>query len=130
MIISRRSLGMPPSGEGSGPRNGPKRPVRGDVWLMSEDPADGLESGRIRPCLVVSPDELSEFLQTVLIAPMTTAGKAYPFRIPCSFQTKQGYVMLDRISAADRSRLVSHIGNLKPATLIRVLSSLQEMFAI
>lgn len=130
MTLPRRSLRMPPAGEGPRRENGPRRPFRGDVWLMALEPSDKLEAADTRPCLVVSPDELNAHLQTVLVAPMTTAGKAYPFRIPCSFQKTRGYVMLDRISAADRSRLVSRVGQLKPATLVEVLRSLQEMFAL
>ena len=97
---------------------------------MALEPSDELEPGETRPCLVVSPDELNAHLQTVLVAPMTTSGKAYPFRIPCSFQKMRGFVMLDRVSAADRSRLVSRVGQLKPVTLVEVLRSLQEMFAL
>ena len=130
MTVSRRSLGKPPSGEASRRESGPRRPFRGEVWLLAVESVKDHERGGTRPCLVVSPDELNEHLPTVLIAPMTTAGKAYPFRIPCSFQKQFGFVMLDRIRVADRSRLVAHVGTLKPATLVRVLSSLQEMFAL
>ena len=49
--------------------------ARGDVVLVAG------ESGAARPCLVVSPDVLNEKMPTVLVAPMTTDGHAYPFRV-------------------------------------------------
>ena len=130
MTISRRSLEGSPPGRGTRPDAGSRSPARGDVWLLAVERSRGQRSESMRPCLVVSPDELNAHLRTVLIAPMTTVGNPYPFRVPCNFQARQGYVMLDRISATDRNRLVSHVGTLKPAALFKVLASLQEMFAL
>jgi len=45
---------------------------RDEVWLIRLDPSLGSEIRKIRPCLVVSPDEMNEPLQRVLVAPMTT----------------------------------------------------------
>ena len=64
--------------------------VRGDVHLVRLDPTVGSEVRKTRPCLVVSPDELNEHLRTVIVAPMTTGGYAYPWRVPCRFRTVRG----------------------------------------
>ena len=37
---------------------------------------------------VVSPDELNDHLRTVIVAPMTTGGHAYPWRVPVTFGGK------------------------------------------
>lgn len=105
------------------------RPHRGEVFLVALDPARSREIRKTRPCAVVSPDELNEHLQTLLVAPMTTGGHPYPFRIPCRFQKREGYIVLDQIRAIDTSRLVQRLGRLSPATLTSVLQTLQEMFA-
>ena len=104
-------------------------PRRGDVYLISLDPTHGQEIKKTRPYAVVSPDELNQSLSTFLVVPMTTGGHAYPFRIPCRFQKKDGYLVLDQIWAVDRRRLVRRLGRLSPATLSKALGVLREMFA-
>jgi mRNA interferase MazF len=75
--------------------------ARGDVHLVRLDPTLGSEMQKTRPCLVVSPDELNEHLRTVIVAPMTTAGRAYPWRVPCRFQRRAGFVALDQLRTVD-----------------------------
>lgn len=108
-----------------------KRPRarRGDVYLVGLDPTLGSEIRKTRPCLVVSPDELNEHLRTVLVAPMTTGGQAYPWRIPCRFQRRSGYVALDQLRTIDGERLLKRLGRLASKTSTKVLKTLQEMFA-
>lgn len=65
-------------------------PSRGEVFLIELDATRGTEIRKTRPCLVVSPDELNHHLRTVIVAPMTTAGQEYPFRVPCKFGGKTG----------------------------------------
>jgi mRNA interferase MazF len=102
---------------------------RGDVFSVSLDPARGGEIQKSRPCVIVSPDELNSYLRTFIVAPLTTGGHAYPFRVPCRFQGRGGYVVIDQIRTVDRERLVRRLGKLSQSTLGRVLAILQEMFA-
>jgi mRNA interferase MazF len=103
--------------------------TRGDVMLVDLDPARGLEIRKMRPCVVVSPDELNAHLRTFIMAPLTTGGHPYPFRVRCRFQGKSGYVVPDQIRTVDRERLVRRLGRLTPAVVSRTLEVLQEMFA-
>ncbi len=104
-------------------------PRRGDVYLISLDPTRGKEIEKTRPCVVVSPDELNSHLATFIAAPMTRGGHSYPFRIPCRFQRKNGFVVLDQLRTVDRDRMVRRLGRVSSATLQTILDSLQEMFA-
>src|SRR5712691_13366349 len=88
------------------------RVARGDVFLVSLNPTRGSEIRKTRPCVVVSPDELNANLRTAIVAPLTTAGGAYPFRIPCRFANKEGRVVLDQLRTVDRERLVRRLGRL------------------
>ena len=106
-----------------------RSPARGDVYLIQLDPTRGSEIRKTRPCLVVSPDELNAHLRTVIVAPMTTGGHPYPFRVACRFEKKQGHVVLDQLRTVDSERLVKRLGTLSAATLETVLDRLQEMFA-
>jgi mRNA interferase MazF len=60
---------------------------------------------------------------------MTTGSRAAHFRIPLTFQGKQGLVVLDQIRTLDRARLVRRLGALRPPTLQATLRTLQDMFA-
>jgi mRNA interferase MazF len=101
---------------------------RGDIFLVNLDPTRGGEIQKTRPCVVVSPDELNAYLRTFVIAPLTTGGHPYPFRVPCRFEGQVGYVVIDQIRTVDRERLVRRLGKLSSSTLSRVLAILQEMF--
>jgi mRNA interferase MazF len=102
---------------------------RGDVVLVNLDPTIGREIQRTRPCVIVSPDELNGYLQTFIVAPMTTGEHSYPFRIGCRFQGKNGFVVADQIRTIDRNRVVRTLGQLSAPTMASVLNVLQEMFA-
>lgn len=102
---------------------------RFDVYLINLDPVVGSEIQKTRPCLVVSPDEMNRYIRSVIIAPMTTAGKDYPTRVSCSFKKKKGRVVLDQIRTIDKIRLIKKIGTIDSETQLKVISILQRMFA-
>lgn len=102
---------------------------RGDVFVVTLDPTRGSEIRKTRPCVVISPDELNRHLRTVIVAPMTTGGQAYPWRVACRFQQRNGYIALDQIRTVDRERLSRKLGRLAPAALGATLALLHEHFA-
>jgi mRNA interferase MazF len=105
------------------------KPVRrGEVYLIDLDPTRGSEIQKTRPCVVVSPDELNAHLRTVIVAPLTTGGKAYPFRVACRFANKSGHIATDQLRTVDRERLVRRLGQLSAPTLGQLLGVLKEMF--
>lgn len=102
---------------------------RGDVFLVQLDPRRGGEIGKTRPCVVVSPDDLNVHLRTVIVAPLTKGSYPYPYRAPCRFAGREGFVVLDQIRTVDTERFGRHLGRLTPAPLNRALEVLQAMFA-
>jgi mRNA interferase MazF len=102
---------------------------RGDVVLVALDPTRGSEIRKTRPCVVVSPDELNAHLRTLIVAPMTTGGHAYPWRVPCRFQQRVGHIALDQLRTIDRERVTRRLGRLVPAAVNATLTLLQELFA-
>jgi len=103
---------------------------RFDVYLINLDPTIGGEIRKTRPCLVISPDEMNRFIRTVIVAPMTTKGTAYPTRVTCKFRGRHGQIVLDQIRTVDKSRFVTRLGRLENQTQGQVLSILGEMFAL
>lgn len=102
---------------------------RFEVYLINLDPTVGSEIKKVRPCVVVSPDEMNRHIRTVIVAPMTTKGQPYPTRVPCRFAGKQGQIALDQLRAVDRARLVKRKGMLQPVAQTMVLDTLAQMFA-
>ena len=83
----------------------PTYPKRFDVYWVNLDPTIGAEVKKTRPCVILSPDSMNQGLKTVLIAPMTTTMKNWPFRVPVTHKKNKGQVMLDQIRAVSKKRL-------------------------
>jgi mRNA interferase MazF len=102
--------------------------TRGEVWWAALDPTIGSKIQRTRPCLVVSPAEINDYLRITLIAPLTTGGRAAPYRIPVTFRGRPGLILLDQLRALDRMQLIRRIGTVTGDTLSSTLAALREMF--
>jgi len=102
---------------------------RFDVYLVNLDPTVGSEIKKTRPCLIISPNEINRHIRTVIIAPMTTAGKDYPTRVHCTFKRKRGQIVLDQLRTIDKARLIKKLGIIDPDTQSEVISVLQRLFA-
>lgn len=100
---------------------------RFQVWFVQLDPTPGREINKTRPCVIVSPDEMSA-LSTVIVAPMTTKGFDFPCRVSCTFQNEQGLILLDQMRAVDKVRLTKKLGSLSKETQEEICNCLQEMF--
>ncbi|PDV99947.1 transcriptional regulator [Candidatus Viridilinea mediisalina] len=84
---------------------------------------------KTRPCLIISPDEMNDYIQTVIVAPMTSKARAYPSRVATRFEGKDAQIVLDQIRTVDKRRLVKYLGRIAPAAQVRVLAVLAELFA-
>lgn len=98
-----------------------------DVFVVALNPAVGREIKKSRPCAIISPDELNQYMGTVLIAPMTTKSHPYPTRVPVTFARTPGWVALDQIRAIDKRRLIRKLGKLEAKTISSIKSVIQEM---
>lgn len=102
---------------------------RFDILLITLDPAQGHEIQKTRPCCVISPNEMNQYIRTLIVAPMTSTIKNYPTRIPVKFEDKKGEIVLDQIRTIDHSRVIKKLGALDKKTGEKVLNKLQELFA-
>jgi mRNA interferase MazF len=101
--------------------------VQYDVYLINLDLTTGHEMKKTRPCLVISPDEMNDNLQTIIVAPMTTKSRDYPSRVKVDFQNKTGWIVLDQIRTVDKKRLTEKLGIIDRKTVQRVKSVIKEM---
>ena len=97
------------------------------IFWMDLDPTVGHEIKKVRPCIVISPNEMNSNIDTIIIAPMTTKSRNYPTRIKIDFNKKTGWIVLDQIRTIDRIRLKEKVGYLKGAEIIKVKFILKEM---
>jgi mRNA interferase MazF len=79
--------------------------------------------------VVVSPDEMNHTIATVIVAPMTTASRSYPSRVPVEFGGKEGQIVLDQLRTVDKTRLVRRLGRIDDEVQRGVLARLAELFA-
>ena len=97
------------------------------VYLVNLNPTLGHEINKVRPCLIISPDEMNHVVSTVIIAPMTTKSHSYPTRVPLFFEGKDGYIVLDQIRTIDKDRLIKELGKIDTKVIKKVKNIIQEM---
>jgi mRNA interferase MazF len=99
-----------------------------DVVLVNLDPTVGVEMKKTRPCVVLSPNEMNKFLQTIVIAPVTSSAKPYPTRIEITHQTVSGWIVLDQIRTIDRVRVIKRLGTLSEKEIRKTKNIIKEIF--
>jgi mRNA interferase MazF len=102
---------------------------RFDVYFINLDPTLGSEINKIRPCVVISPNEMNYNIATVIVAPLTSKLHNYPTRVLCKVEGKQGQIVLDQIRTVDKKRLIKKVDTLNKAAQSKVLNVLKEMFS-
>ncbi len=102
---------------------------RAEVWLIEFEKPVGSVMQQRWPCVVVSPEEMDEYLSTLIVAPMSTNELPAPFRIPVKFMQKEGLILLDQISTLEKTRLIRKLGAISEETMAKALDVLQEVFA-
>ena len=102
---------------------------RFEVYFIDLNPPIGSEINKIRPAVIVSPNEMNNALNTVIIAPLTSTLKPYPMRVNCKVDGKQGQIALDHIRSVDKKRLKGKLGEIENSTQKKVVNTLLEMFS-
>lgn len=98
------------------------------IILVNLDPTVGSEIKKTRPCVVISPNEMNKFLNTVVIAPMTTSSKNYPTRMEITHDNKIGWIVLDQIRTIDKQRIIKDLGRLTKSEINKLKSVLKETY--
>ena len=99
-----------------------------EIVLVNLDPTVGTEIKKTRPCVVISPNEMNKFLNTIIIAPMTSSSRPYPTRVEVQTNNKKGWVVIDQIRTVDRKRITKIFGKLSLNEIVEVKNVLKETF--
>ena len=98
------------------------------IVLVNLDPTIGSEMKKTRPCVIISPDEMNKYLQTIVIAPMTSSSKPYPTRITIKHNSTKGWVVLDQIRSIDRNRIIKILNKLSEKEIIHIKTTIRETY--
>jgi mRNA interferase MazF len=99
-----------------------------DIVLVNLDLTTGSEMKKTRPCVVLSPNEMNKYLQTIVVAPMTTSSKPYPTRVEIKHNQTKGWIAIDQIRTVDRARIVKRYETLTTKEVVKVKSVIKETF--
>ena len=83
---------------------------------------------KTRPCVIISPDEMNKYLQTVVIAPVTSSSKPYPTRVAVKQTNTKGWIVLDQIRTVDRQRIIKILDTLTTEVVAAVKAVLKETY--
>jgi len=98
------------------------------IILVNLDPTIGSEIKKTRPCTIISPDEMNKYLQTVIIAPMTSQSKHYPTRIEVKHNNIKGWIVLDQLRTIDKQRILKVLDKLTDKEIAKLKSTIKETF--
>jgi len=104
-------------------------PKQSSIYWFDPEPVKGSEIRKVRPCIVVSPDEMNEHIQTVIVVPLTSTIQPWPFRLTLSILGQKSSAACEQVRAIDKSRLKAYIGSLKSSDKDRMFSVLQSIFS-
>ncbi len=99
-----------------------------EIYWVTLDPAVGKEMRKPRPCVILSPDEMHNYIGTVIIAPLTSSIRLYPSRISYKLNGKSITIALDQIKTIDKRRLQSKITHLDLLTIKLIKQGMLDIF--
>ena len=100
---------------------------RYEIWFISLDPTIGAEIQKTRPCVIISPPQL-DYLQTRLIAPITSKGFDAPYRVNFKLLDQEAKILCDQIRCVSVDRFVSKVGELEGEQVEELKEILHQMF--
>lgn len=100
-------------------------PKRGEIWLVSLDPAIGGEIKKTRPALLISNDINNQFSETVTVIPITSnTERIFPFEVALypkeTGLAKDSKVKVNQIRTVDKRRLIKILGKVSEKKLKEV----------
>jgi len=98
------------------------------IVLVNLEPTIGSEIKKTRPCVIISPNEINKFLNTIVVAPMTTNLTKYPTRIEVIHNDKKGMIAIDQIRTIDKLRILKKFDRLSKSEIQKCKDIIRETF--
>jgi mRNA interferase MazF len=109
----------------------PYVPEAGDIAWLDFDPRAGREQGRRRPALVLTDQAYNRASGLVVVCPLTSKRKPYPFALPVAIDKVEGAVLVDHLKSMDwKARKAAFHSKAQPALLSNVRAYIAVLLRI
>ena len=109
----------------------PYVPDAGDLVWLDFNPQAGREQGRRRPALVLTQQNYSRASGLIVVCPLTSKRKPYPFALPVDLNKVEGAVLVDHLKSLDwKARNAKFHSKADPALVKKVRAYLAVLLAI
>jgi mRNA interferase MazF len=98
------------------------------IVLINLDTTQGSEIKKPRPCLIISPNETNKYLQTIVVAPLTSTSKPYPTRVKVKHAKAESWIVLDQIRCVNRNMILRNFDFISPKEIAQVKSVFKETY--
>ena len=103
-----------------------------EIWEMYFNPTEGSEQSGRRPAVIISGNMMNQYLNVVIVCPLTTKVKNYKGNIvlePDNLNklTQQSEVLVFHVRSVSKSRLKKKIGEISLAQLSELKLGLDDI---
>lgn len=104
---------------------------RGEMYWVNLDPTVGSEIRKKRPCVIIGASPINRARRTVIVVPLSSAGKPRPpLTIPVTCMGREVVAVCDQIRAVDKSRFIERIGSLSKSNLMELEKGLRQVLSL
>ena len=104
-------------------------PRRYNVHLADLDPTVGGEMRKMRPVVVISQNEMNQYLDTVVVCSLTsTLHPSWRSRLQISCAGQPAEIAVDQIRAVSKRRLMRRVDRLSAADASHLRRLINEMY--
>ena len=102
--------------------------VQYSIVLVDLGEIQGAGMKKIRPCVVVSPDEMNRYLRTIVVAPMTTKARTCPTRVRVRHNKQTLWIVVDQLTTLDRVKVKRSLGKLTHPEIRKLKNVIRETY--
>ena len=102
---------------------------RYEIYFADLNPTIGSEIKKVRPVIIISQDEMNQYLETVVICPLTS--KLHPqwkTRLQISCMNKKAEIAVDQIRTISKQRLKKKIDKLSTIKAAQLRKLINDMY--
>jgi mRNA interferase MazF len=106
-------------------------PKAGHIIWLDFDPQAGRKQAKRRPALLVTDQSYNRASGLVVVCPLTSRRKPYPFALPATIDKVEGSVLVDHLKSMDwTARKATFHSKADPALLTKVRAYLGVLLGI
>jgi len=102
---------------------------RYDIYYADLNPTVGSEIKKIRPVIIISQDDMNQYLETIVICPLTS--KIHPHwrtRLQIKCANKKAEIAVDQIRTISKQRLKNKIDKLSKTKAAELRKLIADMY--